>query len=37
MKYAVEMGRGAMICIPNFINTGSAIQKLIRVPAQTAW
>jgi hypothetical protein len=29
MKYAVEMGSGAMIYIPSFIKTGSAIQKLI--------
>jgi hypothetical protein len=29
MKYAVEMGSGAMIYIPSSINTGSCIQKLI--------
>jgi hypothetical protein len=29
MKYAVQMGSGAMICIPNIINIGSDIQKLI--------
>jgi uncharacterized RmlC-like cupin family protein len=29
MKYTVEMGSGAMIYIPNFINIGSDIQKLI--------
>jgi hypothetical protein len=29
MKYAVEMGSGAMICIPSFIKIGSVIQKLI--------
>jgi hypothetical protein len=29
MKYAVEMGSGAMIYIPSFIKTGSGIQKLI--------
>jgi hypothetical protein len=29
MKYAVEMGSGAVIYIPNFINIGSGIQKLI--------
>jgi hypothetical protein len=29
MKYAVEMGSGAMIYIPSFIKTGSVIQKLI--------
>jgi hypothetical protein len=28
MKYAVEMGSGAKIYIPNFIKTGSCIQKL---------
>jgi hypothetical protein len=30
MKHAVEMGSGAMIYIPSFINIGSSIQKLIR-------
>jgi hypothetical protein len=30
MKYAVEMGSGAMIYIPSFIIIGSGIQKLIR-------
>jgi hypothetical protein len=29
MKYAVEMGSGAMIYIPSFIEIGSAIQKLM--------
>jgi hypothetical protein len=29
MKYAFQMGSGAMICIPNFIQIGSGIQKLI--------
>jgi hypothetical protein len=29
MKYAVEIGSGAMICIPSFIKTGSGIRKLI--------
>jgi hypothetical protein len=29
MNYAVEMGAGAMIYIPSFINFGSGIQKLI--------
>jgi hypothetical protein len=28
MKYAIEMGSGAMVYIPSFINIGSAIQKL---------
>jgi hypothetical protein len=27
MKYAVEMGLGAMIYMPNFINTASGIQN----------
>jgi hypothetical protein len=27
MKYAVEMGSGAMIFIPSFIQIGSGIQK----------
>jgi hypothetical protein len=30
MNYAVEVGSGAMIYIPNFIQTGSGIEKLIR-------
>jgi hypothetical protein len=29
MKYAVETGSVAMIYIPSFIKSGSAIQKLI--------
>jgi hypothetical protein len=29
MKYAVEMGSGAMICRPSFTKTGSAIHKLL--------
>jgi hypothetical protein len=29
MKYAVEMGSGAVIHIPNFINIGSDIQTFI--------
>jgi hypothetical protein len=29
MKYAVEMGSGAMIYIPSFIKIGLGIQKLI--------
>jgi hypothetical protein len=35
MKYAVEMGSGAMIYIPSFINTGSGIQKLIQGKGDT--
>jgi hypothetical protein len=31
MKYAVEMGSGAMIYTPNFMKAGSGIQKMIRV------
>jgi hypothetical protein len=30
MKYAVEMGSGAMIYMPSFVKTDSAIQKLMR-------
>jgi hypothetical protein len=29
MKYAVEMGSGAIIYIPSFIKIGSGIQKLM--------
>jgi hypothetical protein len=29
MKYAVEMGSGAMICITIFIKTGSSLQTLM--------
>jgi hypothetical protein len=29
MKYAVEMGSGAIIYIPNFIKIGSGIQMLM--------
>jgi hypothetical protein len=29
MKYAVEMGSGAMTYIPSFIKIGSGIQKLM--------
>jgi hypothetical protein len=35
MKYAVEMGSGAMIYIPSFINIGSGIQMLIGVNTET--
>jgi hypothetical protein len=35
MKYAVEMGSGAMIYIPSFIKIGSGIQKLTRRDSQT--
>jgi hypothetical protein len=30
MKYAIEMGSGAMICIPNLIKIDSDVQHLIR-------
>jgi hypothetical protein len=29
MKYAVEMGLGAVIYVPSFIKIGSGIQKLL--------
>jgi hypothetical protein len=35
MKYIDEMGSGAIICIPIFIKTGSAIQKLTGGDTQT--
>jgi hypothetical protein len=35
MKYAVEMGSGALIYIPNFIKTGSDIQNLAWGDSQT--
>jgi predicted RNase H-related nuclease YkuK (DUF458 family) len=35
MKYAVEMGSGAMTFIPSFIKTGSGIQKLLGGDSQT--
>jgi hypothetical protein len=35
MKWAFEMGSGAMIYIPNFINLDSGIQKVIRGNSQT--
>jgi hypothetical protein len=38
MKYATEMGSGAMMYIPSFIKIGSVIQKLMDVgDTQTAW
>jgi hypothetical protein len=40
MKYAVEMGSGAMIYIPSFVKTGSGVQKFmegIYRHTQTAW
>jgi hypothetical protein len=30
MKYAIEMGSGAMIYTPSFIRVGSGIQKLLK-------
>jgi hypothetical protein len=35
VKYAVEMGSGAMIYIPSFIKIGSGIRKLIAGDSQT--
>jgi hypothetical protein len=35
LKYAIEMGSGAMIYLPRFIKIGSAIQKLIGGCKQT--
>jgi hypothetical protein len=35
MKYAIEMGSDAMICIPSFREIGSGIQKLIGGGEQT--
>jgi hypothetical protein len=35
MKYAVEMGSGAIIYIPNIRKIGSVIHKLIREDSQT--
>jgi hypothetical protein len=35
MKYAAEIGSGATIYIPNFVKTGSGIQKLRG--GNTAW
>jgi hypothetical protein len=38
MKYAVDMGSGAMIYIPSFIKIGSGIQTLIGgIHRHTAW
>jgi hypothetical protein len=39
MKYAVELGSGAVIYIPSSIKIGSGVQKLIRgyIDRQTAW
>jgi hypothetical protein len=37
MKYAVEMGLGAMIYIPSLIKIGSGIQMLIEGNTQAAW
>jgi hypothetical protein len=35
MKYATELGSGAMIYIPSIINIGSGIEKLIEGDTQT--
>jgi hypothetical protein len=37
MKYAIQMGSGAMIYIPSFIKIGSGIQKLGYTDTQTEW
>jgi hypothetical protein len=37
MKYAVEMGSGAMIYTPHFIKIGLGIQKLVEGYTQTTW
>jgi hypothetical protein len=38
MKYALEIGSGAVIYVPSFIKIGSAIQKLIEgTHTQTHW
>jgi hypothetical protein len=37
MKYAVEIGLGAMIYIPSFVKIASAHQTLIERDTQTAW
>jgi hypothetical protein len=37
MKYAIEMGSGAMIYILSFIKISLCIQKLIGRDSQTAW
>jgi hypothetical protein len=40
MKYAAEIGSGAMMYVPSFIKIGSGIQKLIggtHTHIQTAW
>jgi hypothetical protein len=34
MQYVVEMGSGAMIYVPSFINIGPGIQKLKGVDSQ---
>jgi hypothetical protein len=34
MKYAVEMGSGARICIPSFIKTGSDVEKFTEGDSQ---
>jgi hypothetical protein len=40
MKYAAEMGSGAVVYMPDFLKTGSGIQKLMGkkfTDTQTAW
>jgi hypothetical protein len=35
MKYAVEMGSGAMMYVPSLIKIGSGIQRLLRGDTHT--
>jgi hypothetical protein len=37
MKYAFEMGSGAMIYIPSFIKIGLGMRKLIEGDSQREW
>jgi hypothetical protein len=38
MKYAAEIGSGAMVYIPSFIKISAGIEKLIgQILRQTAW
>jgi hypothetical protein len=37
MKYAADMGLGAMIYMPGFMKTDSAKEKLIQEATQRAW
>jgi hypothetical protein len=35
MKYAIDMGSGAMIYIPSFMKIGPGVQKLLKRDTQT--